>query len=110
MVPLDSQGEGGLLGRGRSQANCRWVTRLLSVASSGVISSLAVLGEAILTSRALWASLSMPGISSLALLGVSSLATLLEVVLVARVHHGIHKKAKHTYLKTLMFISIDFSN
>ena len=50
VVPLDSQGEGGLLGRGRSRASCRWVTRALSAASSGVISSLAVLGEVILMS------------------------------------------------------------
>ena len=43
-LPLDVQGGGGLLGQGRCGASCRWITRALSLSSSGAIFSLAVAG------------------------------------------------------------------
>ena len=95
VMPLDSQGGGGLLGRGRSRASCRWITRALFAGSFGVISSLAVPGvsslatlrEVILTAAASPASLVVPGVSSLAVPGVSSLA-LPEVSSLATLHEG----------------------
>ena len=63
--------------------SCLLVIKGLSVASSSIISSLAAIGEMVLTLAALSASLAVPGFSSLVLPGVFSLATLTKVVLLA---------------------------
>ena len=47
VVPLDSQGESGLLGRGRSRPSCCLITSVLSVGSSAIISSIAMMGDVV---------------------------------------------------------------